>query len=111
MRGVTVAQLREALENYDDDLVVRILHQPSWPLQEVLGGLFQGSEAGCGFDGCGLPADAPLHLGAGGPDSGDFDHQFMAPADAGVLFLVADGHPREGSPYGSKDAWDGMERL
>lgn len=110
-RFVTVAQLREALENYDDDLEVRILHQPSWPLQEVLGGLFQ-APAGCVFDDeCGLPSEHEVHDYGTGDEPIEGHHAFEEPDDAGVVFLVANGHPSDGSPYGSKDAWDGMERL
>lgn len=35
----TVGDLREALEEYDDDAPVLIAHQPSWPLAEVVGGV------------------------------------------------------------------------
>jgi hypothetical protein len=31
--GITVAQLRELLEDHPDDLVIRIAQQPNWPLR------------------------------------------------------------------------------
>ena len=34
---MTVKELREALESYEDDVEVRIAHQPSWPLQHHIG--------------------------------------------------------------------------
>jgi hypothetical protein len=107
--AVTVGQLREALEIYGEDVEVRIVHQPSWPLQEVLGGIFDPSEGGrCAFDdgGCEYTEPAELH----DPKSADFDHAFVAASEQ-VIFLVANGHPSEGSPYGDKAAWDQMERL
>lgn len=108
--AVTVGQLREALENYGEDVEVRIVHQESYPLVEVLGGIFDPSQGGaCQFDGggaCEYSQPAAIHQAA----SEDFDHEYVAASES-VIFLVANGHPQEGSPYGDKSAWEQMERL
>jgi hypothetical protein len=108
----TVGQLREALEEYGEDVEVMIVHQQSWPLREVVGGIYDPSEngQGCQFDenGCGYDEVAELH----NPKSPDFDHKFEPnESEKNVIYLVASGHPQEGSPYGDKAAWEGMRRL
>ena len=32
------------------------------------------------------------------------------PDEESVIYLVANGHPQDGSPYGSKSAWNVMRR-
>jgi hypothetical protein len=41
---MTVTELMGLLEEEPEDAVVRILHQQSWPLQEVVGGIASDSE-------------------------------------------------------------------
>src|ERR1700680_2971369 len=112
MRTTTVGQLREALEDFGDDVEIRIMHQESYPLQEVIGGIYDPSEqGGCQFDegGCGYQEVAELH----NPKSADFDHAYegVSSDDANVVYLAANGHPQEGSPYGVKTAWENLRRL
>jgi hypothetical protein len=107
-RKVTVGDLRVALENYGSDVEVRIMHQPSYPLQEVIGGLYDASGAEECAE-CDLPRDAEDH----DRKSADFSHDFenVSGSDENVVYIVADGHPNSGSPYGDKQAWEAMERL
>lgn len=98
---MTVEQLRELLSCLHEDTVVRIMHQPSWPLVETVKGVVtqeQLEEAEAEED-----------------DESEFE-DFNAPAkpaDAvpGVVYLVANGAPREGSPYGMKISWDACNRF
>lgn len=103
---VTVGDLLDKLEEYGRDVEVRIMHQPSYPLVEVIGGLYEPDPDVCSE--CDEPQDAAVHRNG----HADFDHLFRSEEDGGpVLFLVADGHPSDGSPYGDKAAWDQMERV
>lgn len=102
----TVRELREALENYDDEMEVMIVHQPGWPLREVLGGLYEPGNTGC--EECDQEQGAPIHT----DEEHEEYHKYEGSDDGQVLYLVANGHPDSPrSPYGSKEAWDGMERL
>jgi hypothetical protein len=87
---VTVRDLIDALEDLDENTEVRIVHQQGWPLQEVIGGLYDPTTAGYTVD-------------------VDEDEPKAEPPD--VVYLVANGHPSEGSPYGDKSAWEQMGRL
>jgi hypothetical protein len=87
---MTVGELMGLLEDEPEDAIVRIVHQEAWPLQEVVGGLASGSE---------------LH--DDDPDEEDTDAE---PDEESVIYLVANGHPQDGSPYGSKSAWNEMRR-
>jgi hypothetical protein len=87
---MTVGELKELLEDENEDAVVRIVHQESWPLQEVVGGIASGR----------LYEDEP-----------DEEPDPDADPDADpIVFLVANGHPQHGSPYGPKGAWSAMRR-
>lgn len=109
---LTVADLKDMLDNFGEDVEVRIVHQQTWPLVEVIGGIYDptANEAGCQFDenGCGYDEVAELH----NPKSPDFDHAFDGPDESAqnVIYLVANGHPSTGSPYGDKAAWEQMDR-
>jgi hypothetical protein len=107
-RQVTVGDLIESLENYGRDVEVRIMHQPSYPLQEVIGGVYDASGAEECAE-CELPRDAEDH----DRKSDDFSHDFenVSGSDANVVYIVADGHPSKGSPYGDRRAWEAMERV
>ena len=106
---VTVGDLIDKLEEYGRDVEVRIVHQQSWPLQEVIGGIYDDTGNGCRFDedGCGYAAGASLH----NRNSEDYDHDYEPGKGRAVLYLVANGHPDEGSPYGERRAWDDMEPI
>ncbi len=109
---VTVGSLIEKLSEYGADVEIRIMHQESYPLQEVIGGIWEPT-AGDECRECGYTAGHPLHLKA----SEEYDHNFDAETEMekGVLFLVANGHPRDEhynvKPYGDKQAWENMERV
>lgn len=86
---LTVGELMGLLEDQPADAIVRVVHQPGWPLQEVVGGV---------------------------ANSGDIvDEEYGdAPADDGddipVVYLVANGRPENDRPYGPRGAWDAMRR-
>lgn len=107
MSTVTVAELREALSDYPDDLEVRIVHQSNYPLQEVLGGLYVADPETCAE--CGEPRTA--HDMELEDACGSFESRTGTDDGPAILYLVANGHPREGSPYGDKNAWDAMVTL
>ena len=87
---MTVAELMGMLEDEPGDAIVRIVHQQSWPLQETVGGIALSSD---------------LH----GVEP-DEDEQDAVDEGDPVVYLVADGHPWDDSPYGSKNAWEVMRR-
>ena len=91
---LTVGELVGLLEDEPRDAIVRVVHQPHWPLQEVVGGVANSRDI--------LDED----------DEGDEDE----PDSAGdgdktsIVYVVANGHPTKDSPYGSRGAWDAMRR-
>jgi hypothetical protein len=87
---MTVAELIGLLEEEPEDAVVRIVHQQSWPLQEVVGGIASGSEL---FD-----------------DEPEDDVGAAETMTSPVVWLVANGHPQDETPYGSASAWNVMRR-
>jgi hypothetical protein len=87
---MTVGELTSLLEDEPEEAIVRIVHQEAWPLQEVIGGLVSGGE---------------LHDDE--PEDEDVDPETD---EESVIYLVANGHPQDGSPYGSKSAWNVMRR-
>lgn len=77
-----VAALMEALERLDPDAEVLIAHQPSWPLQERLADVVDSDDL----------------------DVRDEDDPDRGPA---VVYLVAGGHPHNGSPYAPRAVFEG----
>jgi hypothetical protein len=92
---MTVGELRELLEDESEDAVVRIVHQQSYPLQEVVGGVASSREI---FD-----AEEGEEEEATAATDADQD-------ETSILYLVANGHPERDSPYGPRGAWDVMRR-
>jgi hypothetical protein len=88
-----VGELMGLLEDQPEDAIVRIVHQPSWPLQEVLGGIANSRDIA---DEDEDEEDEPT-----GDEDGD---------ETSIVYLVANGHPTKDSPYGSRGAWDAMRR-
>jgi hypothetical protein len=82
-----VRDLLELLADYDEDMEVRIAHQPNWPLQEIL--------------------QSVVSLNEVREDEDVTEDEMDAEEDAepDVLFLVAGGHPWNGSPYAPKALW------
>lgn len=84
---MTIRQLKDLLEQYDEDTEIRIMSQPSWPFEYETAGVWRHE----------------LEISEGG----DIEDFTPAGAEAEVVYLV------EGSQlaYGSKRAWDEMERA
>jgi hypothetical protein len=96
-REMTVGELRELLEDESEDMVVRIVHQLSWPLQEVVGGVVSSREI--------VDDDDDDQEDEAATAASDTDEDATS-----VLYLVANGHPEKDSPYGPRGAWDVMRR-
>jgi hypothetical protein len=93
---MTVGELRDLLEDESEDTVLRIVHQPSWPLQEVIGGIANSRD---------IDEESDEEEDATATTDTDAD-------EPSILYLVANGHPdgRRDSPYGPRGAWDVMRR-
>ena len=87
---MTVTELLGLLEEEPEDAVVRIVHQQSWPLQEVVGGIASEGEL---FD-----------------DEPEVDVGAAETERSPVVYLVANGRPQGETPYGSASAWNVMRR-
>lgn len=83
---MTVQDLIDQLATCDPDATVLGVHQPTYPLQETIAGVYV-------------------------PDPEDTDDDplvidELAPGEqTGFVYLVLDGHPDHASPYGPSDAW------
>lgn len=110
MRIKTVGDLKEALEELDDELPLMAQHQPSWPLREIIGGIWFDDGTSDDDDGCECDHIQSVH----GPDGctvlsckcviergANLDHEK-------VVYLVLNGHPSQGSPYGDRRAWEAL---
>ena len=86
---MTVGELMGLLEDQPEDAVVRIVHQQSWPLQEVVGGIANSGDI--------------VDEEYGDEPAGDRD-------DTSMVYLVANGCPERNRPYGPRGAWDAMRR-
>ncbi len=98
-----VVDLKYLLEQFDDDVEIKAVHQPSWPLVEEIKGVYdpRNSMGSC-EDECGHILDVHGEDGCQMCECG-----FVADPDKEVvLLLVVDGHPYEDSPYGPKQAFD-----
>lgn len=106
---MTVRELIDELEGMDEDATVLIAHQPSWPLQETLSHVTQ-------TDNRPMCPNCERHLFANhsgpgytcptcGPLSED-EVEDVDPTSADAVYLVAGGHPREGSPYAPKEVFN-----
>lgn len=93
---MTVAELIELLGRHDGDMEVRIMNQPSWPFELSIAGVCSSEWLGDEESG------KPYRPGKGDGSFGRVDDLDAHP----VLFIV------EGRQlaYGSKDAWDALER-
>lgn len=79
-----VSELIHLLEDVDQDATVLLAHQPSWPLQFTVAGVYDPATDG-----------AP-------DDDDDEDH----PTDR--VYIVEGSHPRNDSPYAPRAAWAEM---
>lgn len=90
---MNVGELKEMLEDVDDDLEVRIAAQPSWPLRFTLRSVvtpeaFAEARAQEAWD-----------AGVERPDDEEPDE------DANFLWIVQGDHPSE-SPYAPRIIWE-----
>lgn len=85
---MTVGELKERLEDFDDELEIRLATQPSWPLRFRLAGVTSDEEA---FEYSYTPEEQDER---GGEPSENF------------LWLVEGGTPHDESPYAPRYVWD-----
>lgn len=89
---MTVSELMSLLEDEPEDAVVRIVHQPHWPLQEIVGGVANSRD---------IRDDEP----------DEDERDCLGDEDeTSIVYLVASGHPVKDSPYGPRGAWDAKRR-
>jgi hypothetical protein len=85
--SMTVQQLRDLLGNCDPEAEVLLAHQPSWPLQFTVKGIYAPDR----FD-----PDDPYNEGIEPPeDERDYGN---------VVYIVEGSHPAH--PYAPREAWD-----
>ena len=117
----TVRDLINALEDLPDDMPIMAQHQPNWPLREVIGGIWV--DDGKGEDYYEAECEKCEHLTLGEVEEvrgNNETHWFRkcfhcdymneveppTPDDDVVAYVVLNGHPYYGSPYGDKRAWN-----
>lgn len=94
---MTVADLMELLEDMPEDAEIRIAHQPTWPLREILAAVVDGKD---------LSPNNPRTRPAKDAQA-DEDEEEDGDGTENVVWLVADGHPpHPESPYASKRLWE-----
>jgi hypothetical protein len=86
---VNVRELIELLEDCPEDAEVLLAHQPSWPLQFTVAGVWD-------------PATAEVACEEHGEINCEFS-ECQPPAD--VVYIVEGSHPRDRSPYAPREAW------
>jgi hypothetical protein len=86
-RELTVAELSAKLAELPQRAVVRVVYRSEFPLQEVVLGAVSSDE---------LTDEGKQ--GATAPDGGS------------VVYIVANGNPDVGGPYGPRDAWSAVWR-
>lgn len=106
---ITVGELKDILNQFEDDQEIMAVHQPSWPLREVIKGVwdpYMNGDEECD-DGCQHVA------GNHNEKDGCMDCDcgwYPNPDEKKVLLLVVDGCPMEINPYGPKEAFDDYVR-
>ena len=97
---MNVTQMIELLEDCDPEAEVWLAHQPSWPLQFTVRGV---------YDPAATPPECSEHGIAYVPaECGECDeltdtrHQVNGP----VVYIVEGDHPNGSSPYAPKEAWE-----
>lgn len=101
----TVADLIAILQEQDPDAPVRIAHQQSWPLRETVGmvGVVEeefedGAEEAAYTD--------ALHAARMAGDEEQAQALIKERTNGGIVWIVADGHPHDESPYAPRDCWN-----
>lgn len=118
MRIRTVGDLIAALEELPEDMPIMAQTQPSYPLRELIGGVWV--DDGRDDDEEANTCDACERLALGEPFLDEKEDLWVRkcygcdhvqeceppkPEADKIAYIVLDGHPYEGSPYGSKRAW------
>lgn len=104
----TVADLIAELEELPSNMPIMAQHQATYPLREVIGGIW--IDDGKDEDACNAFTEGEnseeIEDGEGCYNCGlDENAHDEKPEDEQVAYIVLNGHPYEGSPYGNKDAW------
>lgn len=93
----TVGELIKALQDLDPDTVLRVAHQPTWPLRECVGWVVTPNDfecEDCNWTGEHSPECPVREFPTDGPDNGD------------IAWIVLGGHPGEPeSPYAPNQLW------
>jgi len=113
---MNVRELIEILsEQEDQEREVLVVHQVSWPLQEVVAGVYDPEEAAPVrleiAEECSACGEAAPAVWAVSDEDGDHrlcDNCFEPEKEAAPLYLVANGHPYGASPYGPREAWSAV---
>jgi hypothetical protein len=108
---VNVRELIEALGEFDGDVEVRLAYQPTYPLQESVGGLVAGVDAGAPAGGCaeceGSGCDACACGSCEGDGCAECGGSGLAPVavdeEDQVVFLLSGGSAGRG--YASRSLW------
>jgi hypothetical protein len=86
-RELTVAELSAKLAELPQKAVVRVVYRSEFPIQEMVMGVVSSDELA------------------------DDGRQGATAADGGaVVYIVANGNPAAGGPYGPRDAWSAVWR-
>lgn len=105
----TVADMIEALEELDPNMPIMAQYQSNYPLREVIGGIWiddgKDEEACSTFTSPpeGTDADEDGECYNCGCDEGAHSAK---PEDEQAAYVILNGHPHDGTPYGNKDAWN-----
>lgn len=117
-----IARLEQVAEALGDEAEIRGMHQANYPLQEVIskvwsplldGNAIHLEEFDC--SGCGehiiAPHDTWLDNAFYNEDDQEYNicrecTQGQKKANGPIAWIVLDGHPYEGSPYGDRRAWE-----
>lgn len=104
-----INSLQELSDSGMEDCEVQIVHQQSWPLREQIGGVWVQPDVDAQLEKLYRQAKAM-------EEAGDLDEVIELEAQAqevehgrdydGIVFLVANGRPDEGTPYGPKEAFE-----
>jgi hypothetical protein len=100
---MNVRELIEILEDADEDATVLLAHQPSWPLQFTVAGVYDPAETPAECDRHGI-AYEPTECAQCDELTDDRNRQ-----DGGVVYIVEGSHPDH--PYAPRQAWDNPRRY
>jgi hypothetical protein len=106
---MTVGELVDLLDAYDEDTPVMIAHQPNYPLAETLGGAVHTSDRDRGDVECALHGGYLVgHLVDGEPCGWEPDEEHCDD-DEPCVWLVAGGHAWDRSPYAPRWVFEAVE--